>query len=96
MGVYRAGRRKVDASLEMLWKLLRNNACRRQFSESISVHEGQKGMQQNEKLCKSISFYFITATLVNCKRSLSSLTRFPNGIIRFNFFFILKTIVFLR
>lgn len=51
IGVYRAGRGKVDVLLEMLWKSLRNNACRRQFSESISVHKGQKGMQKNQKFC---------------------------------------------
>lgn len=65
IGVYRAGRGKVDVLLEVLWKLLRNNACRRQFSESISVHEGQKGRQQNQKFCKSISFYFIAARFMN-------------------------------
>lgn len=68
MGVYKAGRGKVDVLLEMLWKLLRNNACRRQFSESISVHEGQKGMHQEQKFCKSISFYFTTARFINWKK----------------------------
>lgn len=86
IGVYRAGRGKVDVLLEVLWKLPRNNACRRQFSESISVHKGQKRMQQNQKFCKLISFYFITARFMNWKRSLSNLTQFPSGIIRFNFF----------
>lgn len=39
IGVYKAGRGKMDVLLEMLWKSFRNNACRRQFSESISVHK---------------------------------------------------------
>lgn len=65
IGVYRAGRGKVDVLLEMLWKSLRNNACRRQFSESISVHEEQKCMQENQKFCKLISFSFVTARFMN-------------------------------
>lgn len=46
----------------------------------------KKRMQQNQKFCKFISFYFITARFMNWKRSLSNLTQFPSGIIRFNFF----------
>lgn len=85
IGVRRAGRGQVDVLLEVLWKSLRNNASRRQFLESISVHKGQKGTQHNQNFCKSISFYFITQRFTNCKRSLSNLTWFPSGITRFNF-----------
>lgn len=94
VGVYRAGRGKVDVLLQVLWKWLRNNACRSQFSESISVHPGQKGRRQSQKICRSISFYFITARFVNWKSSLRNVTQFLSGINKFDFFLYSKWLFF--